>query len=279
MPYYPQLPWLSVPEAEFPPRASQKKRRRRAPVPAQEEGLALPSREQTVEPEVVKEEETQAEETVLTPTEDPVDSRASTIAAVSEAEVETPSTSHPPSEADSTNPITPSSAMPLRSARPAAPSHSHVRTATKPAVPLIPIRPIKPASVTSTTQKSVKSAAADKDKDETKKAEDAAAHTPAAETPGSAEETPKASPPPKAAPPKSWAELLRSKVAPTPAQAPIANGVVTANGSAAQKSNSLGDVLAAYSVDSDKKLSFLEPRGLVNTGNMCYMNSVSRSPD
>jgi len=27
----------------------------------------------------------------------------------------------------------------------------------------------------------------------------------------------------------------------------------------------------------DGKLAFIEPRGLVNTGNMCYMNSVSLS--
>jgi ubiquitin carboxyl-terminal hydrolase 10 len=92
----------------------------------------------------------------------------------------------------------------------------------------------------------------------------------------SVEETPKASPKPAA--PKSWAELLRAKNAPAPAQAPsapVSNGVVPAAGPTVSKSNTLADVLASFSVDSEKKVSFIEPRGLVNTGNLCYMNSVS----
>jgi len=47
------------------------------------------------------------------------------------------------------------------------------------------------------------------------------------------------------------------------------------NGTGASNSGSLGDVLRSYTVESDNKIPFLEPRGLVNTGNMCYMNSVS----
>lgn len=225
-----------------------------------------------MEPEDAKQEKSQVNEAEQVATEELEDSQASTAAAGSEAGVDTPSTSHPPSEADSTHPTTPSSAMPPP-ARPAAPTHAHTRTQTKPAVPLIPIRPAKAPSVTSTTQKSVKSTTADKE--EPKKTEDATTTAANAETSGSAEETPKASPPPKAAP-KSWAELLRSRAVPAPAQAPaVPNGVVSTNGAIGSKNNSVGDVLATFSVDADKKLSFLEPRGLVNTGNMCYMNSVS----
>ncbi|KAF2476280.1 cysteine proteinase [Lindgomyces ingoldianus] len=256
MPYYPDLPWLSVPDVEFPPRASQKKRRRKIPVPSTEEGLAFPTREAAVEEEPEK-----------TPTEAPEDSQAdesqaSTAPAASE--IETPSTSHPPSEADSTHPTTPSSSMPPASARPLAVNHT--RTATKPAVPLIPIKPVKPVSATSTTQKSAT------DKEEVKKAEEAPSST--TEPSGSTENTPKASPPPKPAP-KSWAELLRPKAPAPAAQTPsIPNGVVAVNGSSVPKSNSLADVLSSFSVDSDKKISFLEPRGLVNSGNLCYMNSI-----
>jgi len=98
---------------------------------------------------------------------------------------------------------------------------------------------------------------------------------------GSVEDPSKPSPP-KPAAPKSWAELLRTKNIPVAAQAPAAtNGVaVTAatNTPAAAKSNTLADVLASFSVDADKKISFLEPRGLVNTGNLCYMNSVRLVP-
>ncbi|KAF2106432.1 hypothetical protein BDV96DRAFT_654637 [Lophiotrema nucula] len=268
MPYYPQLPWLSVPEQPFPPRASQKKRRRRAPVAASEEGLAFPSREQAAEEQVDEVEKKNGghEDAEQTPTDEPDDSQTSTIAAASE--IETPSTSHPPSEIDSTRPTPPTTSMPPPQSRPAGATHA--RTATKPVVPLIPIRSTKAPSAASTTQKSVTA-----DKEEPKKEEVAAAATPEA-TP-SAEETPKASPPPKPAPPKSWAELLRTKPAPAPAPAQAAaapNGVVTANGATGSKSNSLADVLASFSVDSDKKVSFLEPRGLVNSGNLCYMNSI-----
>ena len=39
---------------------------------------------------------------------------------------------------------------------------------------------------------------------------------------------------------------------------------------------SLAESLRSFSVDAnDSKIAFLKPRGLVNTGNMCYMNSVS----
>ena len=77
-------------------------------------------------------------------------------------------------------------------------------------------------------------------------------------------------------PPKSWAELLRNKNAAlngttnTPSgQVPFIDGVLV------PKIATVADVLSAYNVESDEKLIFLEPRGLVNTGNMCYMNSVS----
>jgi ubiquitin carboxyl-terminal hydrolase 10 len=102
-----------------------------------------------------------------------------------------------------------------------------------------------------------------------------AAPSPAPDAEKVAEETTKASPPPKAAP-KSWAELLRSKNAAAAKQAPVVtNGNAVANAGTAPKSNSLADVLASFSVHSDKKVAFLEPRGLVNSGNLCYMNSVS----
>ncbi|KAL1613183.1 hypothetical protein SLS60_001415 [Paraconiothyrium brasiliense] len=266
-PYYPPLPWLSVPDAEFPPRASQKKRRRRAPVPAQEDDLALPSREQVVDVEKVQASKELQDDADHTSTEEPEESQASTIAPASEAATDTPQSSHPPSEVDSTRPAATSSTISTQPTR--ATQGSHARTQTKPAVPLIPIKPTKAPSVTSTAQKS---STADK---EVLKPDVAAPVTSAQDTNGSAEEPPKASPPPKAAP-KSWAALLHSKnSAAATAKAPtITNGIAPTDGPVVSKSNSLGDVLASYSVDSYKKISFLEPRGLVNTGNLCYMNSI-----
>lgn len=99
--------------------------------------------------------------------------------------------------------------------------------------------------------------------------------------------------PPVRAAPVSWANLF----AKTSASAASKNG--GANGSAAgagvngnasldgsgingststfSKTNasSLAEAVQAYQVGEAEKTSFLEPRGLINTGNMCYMNSVS----
>lgn len=78
------------------------------------------------------------------------------------------------------------------------------------------------------------------------------------------------------APPKSWADLVRKQSASngpantTAAAAPVVNGLFVPT------SESLGDVLGEINVaEAPSKLVFLQPRGLVNTGNMCYMNSVS----
>lgn len=265
-PFYPPLPWLSVSDADFPPRASRRRRRRRAPVSNDEEGLALPSREQAAEEEVATTDEAHVGDGELTPTEEREESQASTIAVPSDIEVDTPSTSHPPSEIDAVQADAPAIMAPL--AQSSAVTTKHARNTTRPAVPLIPIRAAKPQSAVSTTQQSVKSPPASQ-------TEPTSAAAP--EVNGSAEETPKASPP-KPVAPKSWAELLRAKNAPAVAAQPSAapSGVAApVNGPPAPKSNTLADVLASFSVDSDKKVSFIEPRGLVNTGNLCYMNSVS----
>lgn len=266
-PFYPPLPWLSVPDAAFPPRVSRRRRRRRAPVSTEEEGLALPSRELVIEEDISKDTE-HIEDGEQTPTEEPEESQASTIAVPSDAEIDTPSTSHPPSEVDVALPATPSALPPTQ---PSTIPAKHTRNTTKPAVPLIPIRSAKAPSAASTTQKSIKSPPPNQqDSSNTD-----STPTAAPETDVSAEETPKGSPP-KPAAPKSWAELLRAKAAPAAIQPPvIPNGVVApVTGPTAPKNNTLADVLASFSVDSAKKVSFLEPRGLVNTGNLCYMNSI-----
>jgi ubiquitin carboxyl-terminal hydrolase 10 len=273
MPFYPPLPWLSAP-GPFPPRAAGRRRRRRAPVAAGEEGLALPSRDQAVEESAS--ENAEMNDGDQTPTEEPAESLASTAAVPSDAEVDTPSTSHPPSEVDLAHVTTPSAVTP--SAQSSATATKHARTATIPAIPLIPIKSAKAPSTASTTQKSVKSPIANQ-------------QTPGKPADGSlpagdeVEDTTKAASPPKPVAPKSWAELLRAKNAPVAAQpaataaaptTPVTNGVAPVNGPTVPRSNTLADVLASFSVDSEKKVSFTEPRGLVNTGNLCYMNSVGQ---
>ena len=91
---------------------------------------------------------------------------------------------------------------------------------------------------------------------------------------------PTVSPPIKAAP-KSWADLVRTMAQPTATSAnkvPNNHNALT-NGFANPKTGSLADALSSFSINGgneESRISFLEPRGLVNTGNMCYMNSVSR---
>lgn len=225
-----------------------------------EQGLALPSREQPVDHD---------DHGTRTPVEDPTPSQASTAAVPSDTEVETPSTSHPPSEVDLTHPTAPSTFSP--SAQPSTTAIKHVRASTKPAVPLVPIKSAKAPSAGSTTQISPKLPAP--------APLESASTVPASvsELNSDLEDTSKPSPP-KPAAPKSWAELLRAKNVPVAGQASASlNGVAIptpSNTTSLTKSNTLADVLASFSVDADKKVSFLEPRGLVNTGNLCYMNSI-----
>lgn len=237
-----------------------------------EEGLEFPTRGQaeTVEGDEQVQEQTVAEEQAV--------SQTSTAAPASD--LETPATSQAPSEADSTHPTTPSSTLPPPSTRPSA-SVSHTRTATKPVVPIIPIKPVVPnvgtsqpkaaASVTSTIPKS---GPADKTETKTTEAAEGPQAAPA-ETNANAETVPAPISNPAKPVPKSWADLVRTKTAPSTGQALASpNGVVLTNGSGTATTNSVADVLGSFSVDSDKKVAFLEPRGLVNTGNMCYMNSI-----
>jgi ubiquitin carboxyl-terminal hydrolase 10 len=102
----------------------------------------------------------------------------------------------------------------------------------------------------------------------------------------------KAQPVPAPAPvkqkPSSWAGLFNKGQA--AGAGPVASGQADTNGAAAEGANvapngpssftpsikaSLGEALQAYRVGKPEKISFLEPRGLINNGNMCYMNSVS----
>ncbi|KAF2010712.1 cysteine proteinase [Aaosphaeria arxii CBS 175.79] len=264
MPYYPKLPWLSVPDEPFPPRSARRRRKRRTPVSADGDSTAFPSRD-----DAAVKTETEAEvDAQQSPTARARESDSSTIAAT--PDVDTPTTSQAPSEVELEYAQTLSASSPKSTQPTKAPISSHTRTATIPAIPLVPIKSAKAPSVGSTTQKSAKSVVVDKEG--LKKTEEVAA-TPAAES-NISDETPKASPPPKQ-PVSSWAALLRSKASAAAGQTPVPpHGVIAANGAPASKGNTLSDVLASFSVKNDKKISFLEPRGLVNSGNLCYMNSI-----
>jgi ubiquitin carboxyl-terminal hydrolase 10 len=185
------------------------------------------------------------------------------------SEPQTPTTSHAPSETDSTHPTTPSSAVP---------PHSSLRPQSQPqakkqAPPLVPVVPIFPQSPITPRQPPKEA--------DTQPISDAS-HTTAETVKESADAvagSPVQSPVSPPAPPKSWADLVRSKGQPRVANLAETLSGAEAGGLSAPRSESLVDVLNSLGSDVEQygdKIAFLEPRGLVNTGNMCYMNSVRR---
>lgn len=189
---------------------------------------------------IIGERKGEAEETKL---EEPVQ-------AVSEPQ--TPTGSIPQSDANSTHPTTPSSTAKLPSQQ----------GDSRPAIPLAPVVPVVP-NVPGTPRQGKDSAST-------------SSETPKSTAPATAENESVAvtSESPKPAGPKSWAGLFGAKLA---ARQAATTSSAEPNPLAAQKSETIADVLSSLGEDVDQysdKIGFLEPRGLVNTGNMCYMNSV-----
>ena len=78
--------------------------------------------------------------------------------------------------------------------------------------------------------------------------------------------------------PKLWTGLFNPNASAN-AHPTSGSGAEAVSGNSKSNAESLVEALRSFSaVSNDTKVSFLEPRGLVNTGNMCYMNSVSIQP-
>ncbi|KAG6008028.1 hypothetical protein E4U54_008754 [Claviceps lovelessii] len=100
---------------------------------------------------------------------------------------------------------------------------------------------------------------------------------------------PIASPTPPKAAPTSWAKLFSPPASQNTSRLNGVDGTSAGKGgdsataasmmlsgsnfSPAHKS-SLAEVIRTFHVDSNNRASLIEPRGLINTGNMCYMNSI-----
>ena len=154
---------------------------------------------------------------------------------------------------------------PSASIKPAA-TTSHARRDTRTAIPIVPAVPImagnRPKPVTPTqNDKPIEQIVTTREQ------------TSNADEPALEESNGTATTPSSKTVPKSWADLVRSK---NSAAATISadNAVQPLNGSQHSRAGSLAEVLSQHRVELDEKKGFLEPRGLVNTGNMCYMNSV-----
>lgn len=169
---------------------------------------------------------------------------------------------------------TASSATPVKAAN---------RTTAPPAVPALP----KGMPKTSSSEKTTTSDAGDGSPVAKAQVEKQDSNASVADAEGEQKEESK---PVARAPPTSWANLFAKKAAAT--SVVDSNGTssenTTVNGNGAQptsqlfpKSNAtnVAEAIRAYQVGSSDKISFIEPRGLINTGNMCYMNSVCVIPD
>ena len=163
-----------------------------------------------------------------------------------------------------------------------------MNASNRPTIPLIPIVPAipnfqlasRPSKKTSFSATSDVVNSAPSNADHLANAVETAAKINAQQSEESAKSVETVTSLPIKAAPKSWADLVRTvgqnsaaKVAQVPNEsANQPNAFVPA------KAGSLADALSSYNVkdnNENAKMAFLEPRGLVNTGNMCYMNSVS----
>jgi ubiquitin carboxyl-terminal hydrolase 10 len=268
-----ELPWLSNPELPWP--ARKPRRKRKAPQQKLAEPVELPIISQEndhevdaeVEPEKELEKEPEAE----------VVAEPRIVENVPRPE--TPTTSRPASEdIHSTAPTTPSSSnqTQLVVAGDITPVATiPTKRSTKPVVPIVPALPktIPKESSRKVPGKSVE--------------EEQPAHIAPPSTDGigevsttepvqaEAEEVKTAAPAPKAwITPKAWAGFFNpATAAATASSDPAATTAVSSF--AKPNSESLGDALRSFDpVSNDSNIAFIEPRGLVNTGNMCYMNSV-----
>ena len=233
--------------------------------------------------------------------------KAASKASVSEvpARSETPSTQdHPSEDAPSTSPTTPSSVQASKSSITASinVAAKPIKPATRSAIPPIPAVPVLPAlpktspkdpRTPSTTGKVQIEANASVTHDPSPEQTDSQVAT--SNVDGTAEEASLETVQPAAgqAKPKSWANLFTKPTTPA-GSAGVAvtgahaqpNGGVTGTAAAGASGvftqsnvSSIAEALQSYRVGGAGKLAFLEPRGLVNTGNMCYMNSVRTSLD
>ncbi|PLB39169.1 mRNA-binding ubiquitin-specific protease UBP3, partial [Aspergillus candidus] len=241
-PFHAPLPWLSVPDHPFPARTPRRRRKGRN-LQSSSIDVELPTKGGQQSHRAVEKTETKRGE----------------VPAQIPSEPQTPALSAAPSVANSTQPTTPS-AVPNLPARSQSQSKG-----SKPAVPVVPIVPVIPGPPTprqAPTDDAGRSPEAPKATGVVAEADSAAAG--------------EANKPSPQATPKSWADLVRNKAIAKGAGTGGAPPVVS-NGLVNVKTESMADVLTSLGVDVSQysdKVAFLEPRGLVNTGNMCYMNSV-----
>ncbi|KAI9790491.1 MAG: hypothetical protein M1833_001930 [Piccolia ochrophora] len=263
------LPWLSIPEEPFPSPAPRRRRRRKAP-DISSEPLELPS-----SPRVK-----------LQPAQIPVQPETSSTGPPFVSQAPTlPQSSAEPNVAQL---ATSSSPTPRPTANPEG-SSMLTKNVPRPILPAIPLAPTlnqesqaarkKTEAIPEDSTAPITSVHDEENRTPTPSTVTGSGSLPNGEaTPAASDQTEKTSPTAPRAAPKSWADLVRSKApkaVPTNGAEPV-NGAQLGNILKTSKAGSLANALSSFSVskDEERKLSFLEPRGLINTGNMCYMNAI-----
>jgi ubiquitin carboxyl-terminal hydrolase 10 len=199
------------------------------------------------------------------------------------AQTPTTQVSDAASETESTDPTTPSPAVTPQPAKcqPTPTTQPRTNKPTVPVIPAVPILPVSPKTSRHTHRDSVnvvsstsQTAQLELNAEQARRSSTTSVPATSDISPELSAETPKPISPP--APPKSWADLVRSKTLPKTSSAAAAISQL-ANGLGPARSETLSDVLNAIHVtatNAPARIPFLKPRGLVNAGNMCYMNSV-----
>ncbi|KAL7933301.1 hypothetical protein V8C35DRAFT_322642 [Trichoderma chlorosporum] len=264
-PFRAPLPWLSRPDLEFPVRTPRSRRQRKA-LGAADKAVSLPvgQHDVAVEQQVGQE---------------PAASAHSGPSSEAEKQEEEPTSA-------------PDHAKISKSSGEEGAAKTSVAadtTVTRPAAPAVPVVPVLPkhgpkpsasdVPVTAEQEKINGDAAKSEDQD--------AANAASAELQANGTSNPPS--PVARAPPTSWANLFAKPSGRAATQGSGLNGSAGGDavngdstdannftGSAFPKSNasSLAQAIQSYRVENNDKIDFLEPRGLINTGNMCYMNSV-----
>ncbi|KAF7547276.1 hypothetical protein G7Z17_g7848 [Cylindrodendrum hubeiense] len=276
-----------LPDSDFPVRTT-KSRRRRKPLNANSQAVSLPVEqheaaaeqiEQSAAPESSKDSPASTQPSIAS------DARSENQRQSVEAVPSTPTTPSSLQQRSRTNTAT--SATPTAGGKPATRHGAH----PVPAVPALPKGSAKDAKPTRAEKPVIGEAASETVVQDTASTDIASA--PVEQDSSAADTTTSA---PAKAPPSSWANLFAKSAAAAAAGRAAgpngssgaegtngndADGVVGGpNGSAASFSkanaSSVAEAIHAYHVGGNDKISFLEPRGLINTGNMCYMNSVSQ---
>ncbi|KAI1372956.1 cysteine proteinase [Hypoxylon crocopeplum] len=305
LPFRAPLPWLSRPDIPFPTKSAKSRRRRRMQIP-NAESVELPSNPtKATEAGTVSHEEISGGDTSLpeTPTLKSATTTDPTSTSVDlPTQAETPSTQDVPSDtAQSTSPSSPQSAQAIQPSIIASVTLiKPVKPASRAAVPAVPIVPAIPKAgpkeitTPSAEIKSLEGKQPTQQVATEKPAEILVAPGEASQAEAKLEPTVAPAAPVKTGP-KLWTGLFArtTPVAPSSAgagagsadpgtaTAPTApDGTTPVNGGvgiasfAKSNANSLAEALRAYRVNGGQKFAFLEPRGLINPGNMCYMNSV-----